>query len=215
MDKSYHKIVKHYESCFEKYGDTHKGVDWPNQKDAEKRYRVMLEINKFSPLPLGNFSLLDFGCGAGHLYEYILQKRIKGIEYYGLDISEKFVNVCRKKFPHLKFYCMDIMENHTDIPMVDYIIMNGVFTEKRELSFHEMWKYFCEVVGTVFNYARCGICFNVMSKAVDWERDDLFHLPTDMLIDFITKNLSRNFIIRNDYGLYEYTTYIYNKSIKL
>ena len=54
-----------------------------------------------------------------------------------------------------------------------------------------------------------GVAFNVMSKAVDWEREDLFHLPADLLIDFLTKKLTRNFIIRNDYGLYEYTTYIY------
>ena len=62
---------------------------------------------------------------------------------------------------------------------------------------------------TIFEKVDKGMAFNVMSKAVDWERDDLFHLSTDVLIDFMVKNLSRNFIIRNDYGLYEYTVYLY------
>ncbi len=50
-----------------------------------------------------------------------------------------------------------------------------------------------------------------MSKQVDWERDDLFHLPLDQMADFVCGNLSRNFVIRNDYGLYEYTTYVYRE----
>ena len=49
-----------------------------------------------------------------------------------------------------------------------------------------------------------------MSKQVDWERDDLFHLPLDLLADYLTRNLSRHFVIRNDYGLYEYTVYVYH-----
>jgi hypothetical protein len=50
-----------------------------------------------------------------------------------------------------------------------------------------------------------------MSKNVEWERDDLFHLSHDLLTDFITKELSRDYIIRADYQLYEYTTYIYKR----
>ena len=46
-------------------------------------------------------------------------------------------------------------------------------------------------------------------KQVDWEKDFLFHLPLDTLAFFLTKELTRNFIIRNDYGLYEYTVYLY------
>jgi hypothetical protein len=93
----------------------------------------------------------------------------------------------------------------------DYVVMNGVFTEKRELTFDEMFDYFKQVMRVVFPKVRQGLAFNVMSKAVDWERDDLFHLPTDLLIAFLVKELSRHFIIRNDYGLYEYTVYLYKE----
>ncbi|MFT6034498.1 MAG: hypothetical protein ACI9XJ_000064 [Marivirga sp.] len=65
------------------------------------------------------------------------------------------------------------------------------------------------MVHVLFSKIEKGMAFNVMSKAVDWERWDLFHLSTDVLIDFLAKEVSRNFIIRNDYGLYEYTVYIY------
>jgi hypothetical protein len=89
--------------------------------------------------------------------------------------------------------------------------MNGVFTEKRELTFEEMLTYFKDVATQVFNKAKIAIAFNVMSPHVDWERQDLFYLPLDSLAAFLVKELSRDFVIRNDYGLYEYTTYVYRK----
>ena len=63
----------------------------------------------------------------------------------------------------------------------------------------------------VFAAARVGMAFNVMSKHVDWERDDLFHVPYDMLAAFLKANVSRHFQFRADYGLYEYTTYVYRE----
>jgi hypothetical protein len=132
-----------------------------------------------------------------------------GVEYSGLDISQKFIDLSRDKFPSLEYYCGDLLNDDLDLPTFDYIVMNGVFTEKRELSFDEMFDYFKPMVTRAFDHAACGIAFNVMSSHVDWERDDLFHLPMDSLAEFLTKSLTRDFVIRNDYGLYEYTTYVY------
>jgi len=206
-EKNYLKIVRHYESCLEKYGDSCRGVDWPNPEDVDVRYKVMLEVIKNPRLQ--KLTLLDFGCGASHLYEYIKRNNLGHIDYYGLDLSEKFIELCRRKFPKNNYYCADVIEYPGSIPDFDYIVMNGIFTEKRELTFDEMLLYFKELLSIVFSKAKKGAAFNVMSKAVDWEREDLFHLPTDILIDFLKKDITRNFVIRNDYGLYEYTVYIY------
>jgi hypothetical protein len=77
------------------------------------------------------------------------------------------------------------------------------------LAFDEMLAYFERMLSAVFAKAEMGVAFNVMSKHVDWERDDLFHLPIDTLAHFLITSLTRNFVIRSDYGLYEYTTYVY------
>jgi hypothetical protein len=115
----------------------------------------------------------------------------------------------QSKFPANKFYCLDLLDEKASLPNFDYIVLNGVFTEKRELSFDEMFSYFQRLVTRVFEHAAVGIAFNVMSKHVDWEREDLFHLPFDALAAFLQKDLTRNFVLRNDYGLYEYTAYVY------
>ena len=157
----------------------------------------------------GKVSLLDFGCGASHLYEYILRQQIDDVDYSGLDLSADFIQLSRSKFPFLNYYHADILEDTYALPFFDYIVMNGVFTLKCDLSFTEMLEFFFFFVLRTFQRARVGIAFNVMSKHVDWERDDLFHLPFDTLGGFLTKELSRNFVFRNDYGLYQYTTYVY------
>jgi SAM-dependent methyltransferase len=209
MNKNYlDTIVKHYEDCLQKHGDSHLGVDWPKIEDVNTRYKVMLDIIKFAEDSSERVSLLDFGCGTGHLLEYISKNKIEHIEYSGLDISEKFISISKQKFSYVDFYCVDILDNSVVLPDFDYVVMNGVFTEKRELNFDEMWEYFCKMLKRVFSLTIKGVAFNVISKAVDWERDDLFHVPLDLLADFLTKHLTRNFIIRNDYGLYEFTTYI-------
>jgi SAM-dependent methyltransferase len=209
MSAKIQSIIEHYEACLEKHGDSHLGVDWPNANDAKTRYRIMLDVIKFRTNQNQDVSLLDFGCGTAHLYEYILEQKLNNIQYSGLDISEKFLEYSRKKHPNIFFICADLMSKEVSIPEYDFIVMNGVFTEKRSLDFDEMWEYTQELILKVFSFAKIGLCFNVMSKHVDWERDDLFHLPHDTLCNFLCKKVTRNYIIRNDYGLYEYSVYIY------
>jgi len=205
-EKKYLSIVSHYEYCLDRYGDSHLGVDWPKAEDVQKRYRVMLDVIRPAS---GRVSLLDFGCGAAHLNEYIREQRLDHIDYAGLDLSEKFVRLSQSKFPESRFFCLDLLDENASLPDFDYIVLNGVFTEKRELSFDEMLAYFKQLIARVFAHASIGIAFNVMSKHVEWERNDLFHLPFDTLAEFLTKDLTRNFVFRNNYGLYEYTTYVY------
>ncbi len=206
LTADYMKIVSHYESCLDKYGDSHLGVDWPKLEDVNTRHKVMLEVIRETK---DKVTLLDFGCGASHLYDYIQKNNLTGVEYSGLDISEKFINVSKTKYPQNKYYTVDILHEKSIIPEFDYIVMNGVFTEKRELSFDEMFGYFKAVIDEIFKKAKMGIAFNLMSKHVAWERDDLFHVPFDQLASHLQKNVSRKFVIRSDYGLYEFTTYVY------
>lgn len=202
-------IIRHYESCLARHGDTHLGVDWPNAVDADKRYAVMLNL---ANSPMSGQTLLDFGCGASHLYEKMQQSEYNSLKYSGLDISNVFCELSKKKFPQNEYLCLDVLAEPNKLRDFDYVIMNGVFTEKRELSFEQMNEYFKHLMRTVYPKVRIGMAFNVMSKAVEWERDDLFHLPLDTLQSFLTNEISRHFVIRNDYGLYEYTVYVYRNS---
>lgn len=208
--KDYNKIVEHYEQCFEKHGANHRGVDWPNHHDLKKRYQVMTDLI----LLKGPCSLLDFGCGAGLLLDWIEERDLTyAVDYTGCDISEKFIAFCKQKYQENDFFQIDALKTPDLLTKYDYIIMNGVFTMKLELSQEAMWEHFTKLITIVFQKANKGVAFNLMSKQVDWERKDLFHVSLDQLALFLTKNLSRHFVIRNDYGLYEYTVYLYKEGV--
>lgn len=205
---NYLKIAEHYDNCFKKYGESNLGVDWPNYEDTLIRHRVMFDlIRPIEQSHISNSTLLDFGCGLGHFYEWIKTLTYQP-KYSGLDINKGFYDTCKSKYPDLLFYNMDIFEEN-DLPNFDYIVINGVFTEKQGLTHNEMMEFFTSTLIKLWDKCDNGIAFNLMSKHVDWEREDLFHVSLDELGWFLKKNLSRNFIIRNDYKLYEYTTYVY------
>jgi SAM-dependent methyltransferase len=200
---NYLKIAKHYDDCFQKHGDNNLGVDWPKHEDTITRHQVMFDLIKDK-----NSTLLDFGCGLGHFFKWIQETQDPYPIYSGLDINESFYKTCKEKYHFLDFYHTDILIND-NIPNFDYIVCNGTFTEKRELSQDEMMEFFTSVLKKLWVKTNKGISFNLMSKLVDWERDDLFHVSMDELGWFLKNNLNRDFVIRNDYKLYEYTVYVY------
>ena len=199
-------LKDHYEECFIKHGDNYLGADWTKEKDLYTRYDVMLSIIDKS---ISEKKVLDFGCGTGMLYNYILSKDINYINYSGIDINDILIEKAKTKFKNINFKTSDIFKNPESLEQYDYIICNGVFTEKINLTHEQMFNFFSSVLNVLFKKTNIGISFNLMSKHVDYEREDLFHVSHDELASFLTKNLSRNYIIRNDYGLYEYTTYLY------
>jgi cyclopropane fatty-acyl-phospholipid synthase-like methyltransferase len=207
---NYLNIADYYKQCLIEHGDSNLGVNWPNKSDVDVRHEVMLNILQKNETTT-SMSLLDFGCGLGHFYEYIKNNNfIPLVSYTGIDINNEHIEMARKKHPNLNWIATDIHTDNTQIyEKYDYIICNGVFTVKHTLSHEQMWEFMTSTLEKLWTKTNKGIAFNVMSKLVDWERDDLFHVSMDELGLFLKNNLSRNFIIRNDYKLYEYTVYIY------
>lgn len=211
MDE-YNVLYKHYESCLDKFGATNKGVDWPNEQDATIRYKVMIDI--ISDKDINTISLLDFGAGCAHLNDYLVQEKLSNIKYAALDISKKFCDVILTKYPNINIYNLDILnkEHFASLPKFDFIVMNGVFTEKRDLSDEKMWIFFTNVVMKTFAKCERGIAFNVMSPIVDWKDEQLFYVSYDKLGKFLKENVSRNYTFNQSYGLWEYTVYVFKNS---
>src|SRR5215472_5186927 len=114
LTKKYLGIVAYYEECLKYFGDSHLGVDWASVEAAETRYRVMLDLIR-SP-PGQAVSLLDLGCGASHLLDFIARQQITGIDYTGLDLSPAFVALSRQKHPEVVYYCVDLLESSSTLP---------------------------------------------------------------------------------------------------
>lgn len=201
----YSSIYTWYQERLREHGDSHLGVGWPDQGKVEVMYQVMLGITQ----PAAPASLLDFGCGPARMLDWMNKSgQWSHLKYTGLDFNPDSIALARAKYPAVRFLQRDVLSEPLDEEF-DYVVMNGILTMKAQMTFEAMWQYAQRLLGCAFAITRRGLAFNVMSKAVDWEKDILFHLPTDMLIDFVTKNLTRRFVIRQDYAPFEYTVYLY------
>ena len=65
------KIKNYYEFFLKKYKKGHKAVNWKSQKTQEIRFEKIIEIQN-----LKGSSILDVGCGLGHLKKYMEKKKL-------------------------------------------------------------------------------------------------------------------------------------------
>lgn len=206
----YHEIIDHYERCLVEHGPNHKGVDWPNAPDLAARFEVMLGVLRASP---ERPSVVDLGCGPGLLLDHLRATgRDDTLAYTGVDLSHPMIEAAARLWPEARFFRRDILEQPFAERSFDYVIMNGVLTEKQSLSEAAMTVYAERLIEAAFRSCRVGLAFNVMSAHVDWRRDDLFHWPFDTLCAFLKARVTRHIVLRADYGLYEYTVYAYREA---
>lgn len=197
----------------ERHGDNFRGAGYTrSEQEAEDQYTIMMNVcREPASTPI---TILDLGCGLAHLLDHVNRHECyKYVDYTGLDISEKYINAAGVRHPNAKLVVGNLLESDSDIGVFDYVIMNGIFNYRGAMSFDDMSRYWERMVSVAFKHCRRGIAFNVMSKIVDWERDDLFHLSFDEMARFVSKNLSRYFSIRHDYPRFEYTTYVYKDPV--
>ncbi len=198
------------ELMLHQHGANHLGAGYTRKaEEAWLQYALMMQVVR-DPTETGH--VLDLGCGFAHLLDYIrATPKFAHLTYTGVDLSAEFLAAARERHPEADLRCLDLLQDASQMPEVDYVIMNGVFNYRGEITQEDMLTYWEKMVLTAFRFAREGIAFNAMSKHVDWERDDLFHLPLDRMAGFVKANLSRHFVIRHDYPAYEYTTFVYRR----
>jgi len=119
------------------------------------------------------------------------------------------IEVAQGRHPDAGFEVKDILSAPSEPEKFDYAVANGVLTVKSDASFDDMKIFVESFLKRSFGLVKKGLAVNFMSEHVEWKRDDLFHYPFDMAAAFITKELTRHTVVRADYGLYEYTMYLF------
>jgi SAM-dependent methyltransferase len=209
MNNDWSVLVSHYERCLARHGATPKGVDWPNADDLATRFAILSSVVD-GGAATGRPVVLDLGCGPGFLLDYLRAAgRLESVEYRGIDLSPLMVESARKRWPDRDISCRDIIRNPLAPQSVDFVIINGVLTERQELSHDAMTGLAEALVAAAFAAARVGIAFNAMNRHVDWQRPELFYWGFDALGAFLHQRVSRHYAFRADYGLYEFAAFVW------
>ena len=148
-------------------------------------------------------SLLDVGCGYGDLAVFLRQSGWSG-SYTGVDIVPGLVTAGREKYPGLDLRHLDI-ELDAINETFDWVTCIGALSGNTvEVPYLVHLRSMLEAM---WAKCRCGISFNLLSPYVDY-RSPVHAHPEISDVLGIVKDLSRRFVVRNDYMPFEYTVYV-------
>jgi SAM-dependent methyltransferase len=199
----------HYAETFSKHGPTLGGVDWSDSAEKEKlrMSKVLGVIREYDSAK--GFSILDVGCGYGSALQPLKEKS-ENFTYVGIDLVAAMIVEAKKSYPNQRFICGDLLEE-TFAETFDYVICNGILTQKLSSQHSMMLEYMQQLVSKMFSICRIGISFNIMSLYSNYQVENLFYMNPQDVIEHVGRNLSSHFTIDQSYGLYEFTTYVYKK----
>jgi 2-polyprenyl-3-methyl-5-hydroxy-6-metoxy-1,4-benzoquinol methylase len=102
-----------YEKLHHMFGDSYQSLHWDSQDGQVARFAALLGATGLSAsdspsveYPSSSVTLLDLGCGLGHLAQFLHQHPSackRPIELVGIDIVQQFVNTAAVAHPQHEF----------------------------------------------------------------------------------------------------------------
>jgi SAM-dependent methyltransferase len=189
-------LIQQYQYSFAKHGDSPAAVMWPRGRQ-ELRFDALTKHFSGS-----NFSVLDFGCGLGHLKDY-LDKHYINYKYYGVDVVPEFVKWVSEKYVGIE---TQLINSYLDLLIpVDHIVISGTFNI---IEGGDRLAYIKQVEDTLihlFGLSRLSLSVNFMTDRVDFTQPDALHMNVEFITDFIRSHLSPRIIVNESYMPYEFT----------
>jgi len=207
-NKTAKKQIQHYSDLYSKHHGTPMAVSSESLEHKKLRFEKISNIFEND----NNFSVHDVGMGLSDFNDYInIRFPEKEIVYSGSDIVKEYVDESTKKFPSLSFKQRDLSESIPTDELYDYVVMSGVFHQMRNSTVTEWEDFYQNLLQNSFKIAKKGLAFNFVTEHVDFRLNEIYYCEIEKLIAFITKNLSRFFVIHHNYALYELTVHVFTQ----
>jgi SAM-dependent methyltransferase len=206
------KLGVHYAQKFAKFGATPQGVDWgPNSEDHRLRLDRMLAVLEYGVFSDGALkpTILDVGCGYGSLLDMIQERRLP-LKYCGIDMCVPMIEEARSRHESSEWLAGDVLELEGE-RRFDYVVCNGILTQKLEVSFKAMDRYLQILVTQMFDLCRIGVAFNVMTTHVNFMAPNLYYRNPTELLGWCMSALTPRIRIDHAYPMFEYTVYLYRE----
>lgn len=197
------KLNRYFAEKLEQFGTTPKGVDYSGETAQQVRFAELVKVIKN---PAEQFSVLDYGCGYGAMFDY-LQAFGWQFEYYGVDLIEEMVIAGRES--HRDFLNAHFTMDEKEFPTADYLLAGSIFNNKLEVPNAEWQDFVVRSLHNMNSLCSKGFSFNMLTKYSDEDRmaqrPDLFFGDPLFFFDVCKRNFSRNVALLHDYGLYDFT----------
>lgn len=197
------RAARYYEGRFASHGATARGVDWKSEESQTLRFQQLLTVVRGAE----PYSLIDFGCGYGALYDELL-RRGDDVRYIGHDLAGPLLDHARAT--HARDVRCSFVADPDDLEPADYVIASGVFNVREDATDDEWSSYVIRTIDRLAGLARKGLAFNLLTSYSDPERmrTDLFYADPCHFFDHCKRHYSRDVALLHDYGLYEFTVIV-------
>lgn len=186
-----------YQQSLAAHGDSPAGVQWPKGRQ-DLRFSALL---RHLP-PTSTGSLLDYGCGLGHLREYMAE-HYPLLKYAGVDILADFLAVAKQRCPEAS---LSLIEDVGDLREdFDYIVASGVFNIRVLDDPEDNRAYVMDALRALFARCRSTLSVNFMSDQVDFQQPGAYHQNVMEIYNFSRTHLSPRLVIDHSDMPYEFT----------
>lgn len=194
-------LTEHFGPLLHQHGNSFQSVNWGSQAAQKLRFKILLE--PFQNEPEGS-TLLDVGCGLGHLYSYIKEQNLS-FEYHGIDAIEAMIDQAKEYHPQIAHSFEAAELGQIEKNKYDIVIASGIFF--LACDFTRMKKE----ITRLFSMARRGVAFNSLSSwAIEKEPNEFYADPAEVL-DFC-RSLTPRCILRHDYMPHDFTVQLFRES---
>jgi|TARA_B110000902_G_scaffold245949_1_gene300530 SAM-dependent methyltransferase len=203
MKNGFDRIKRMYEESYSLNGDSPASLLTPKGRN-DFRFRA---INSLVTRP--GVRVLDYGCGLGYLYDFLLKSGSK-VCYTGVDMIPEFVNVCRTKHPEVDFRQIEpdsIIKGNFDV-----VFASGVFNIRTHANPRDSRKFALERIETLYKLSGEALVCDFLSSFVDFQHPDAQHFSAGEIAEFCAQRLGRRFQLRHDLLPYEMTLVAWKKS---
>jgi len=195
-DKSW--MLARYDQRLSKFGDDIRTLGSGTIERRRIRFQVLREIG----ITAGT-SVLDVGCGFGDFFGYLLDQRVP-VNYVGVDINPKLLEIARRKYPDATFLHADVLSD--SLQSVDFVVASGTFN--LALPSADNYDYVNQMLRRAFTLARRGVAMDFHTSYVDFRVDDVFYYEPEKLFA-MAKAITKRVQLRHDYPLYEFCLYLF------
>jgi SAM-dependent methyltransferase len=197
------RVVETYRSAFKEHGRSSAAVLCPKGRH-DLRFQALL-----NPCAIQGRRLLDFGCGLGHLCDYLTARDID-CEYVGVDIVPDFIESNRIAFPGRRF---ELIKEIKDISgRFDIVLSSGVFNI---LYFNDVAaneEYVKTQIGQLYTLTDEVLVIDFMTSHVDFQQNDAFHADPSAMIKFAIGELSKRVLLNHSYMPFEFCMAVFKSN---
>lgn len=203
------KLGEHYSKLVTEHGDDPRSAQQTDRATQEKRMEILAGVGD-----LRTAKIFDFGCGTGHLLNFLKGHCGYAGEYLGCDLTEEILGVARKCHPEAKFIRRDVLAEGIG-EEVDFALVSGTFNN----LIGDNWGFITSALGAMFPSVKQGLAFNLISSYVDFFDKGLYYADPEAVFRFCKEKLSTRVTLRHDYQIkagvlpYEFTVYVYKDAI--